>query len=284
MKLIRPILFFVIASHSIPAHAEQVSNDTIVLRVGNFSLTKAEYEKLIPGFDRISGAATSGSSNQSLQTGRDAARLLALVSEAQRRKMDQDEKMQALIRVRAYTLLANALLLELEKDVKKDEAGTQALWASGKNPYVQVEVRQILIRHQGVKVDKPGAKGMNRTEIQAKSIIAALHEKLNKGADFSVLATSSSEDEATAHLGGVMPAFSRGVMTAEFETAAFNLPDGGISEPVKTEFGYHILKLVKKAPMPYESVKPALQNILARQRYEQIGKSGIELNELYFKQ
>ena len=283
MKLTRPILFILFSFHLIPAQAEQISNETVVLRVGNFTLTKADYEKLIPGFDRISGATTSGSFNQSAQTGREAARLLALVSEAQRRKMDQDEKMQALIRVRGYTLLANALLLELERDVKKDEAGTKTLWASEKNPYVQVEVRQILIRHQGVKADKPGAKGMNRTEAQAKAILSALRERLIKGADFSAMARSSSEDEATAHLGGILPAFSRGVMTAEFETTAFNLPDGGISEPVKTQFGYYIIQLIKKSPMPYESVKPALENIRARERYEQIGNSGVELNERYFK-
>ncbi len=284
MNLIQPILFVIFASLVIPAEAEQVPNDTVVLRVGNFALTKAEYEKLIQGFDRISGATTSGASNQSVQTGRDAARLLALVSEAQRRKMDQDEKMQALIRVRGYTLMANALLLELGKDAKKDEAATRALWASGKNPYLQVETRQILIRYQGVKTDKPGPKGVNRTEAQAKAILSVLREKLSKGGDFSSLAKTSSDDEATAHLGGILPAFSRGVMTAEFETAAFNLPDGGVSEPIKTQFGYHIIQLIKKAPMPYESVKAALENIRARELYEQIGKSSVELNELYFKQ
>ena len=282
MRLTRLILF-ALTLPVILAQTEAVSNETVVLRAGAFTLTKAEYEKLIPGFDRVSGAITSGASNQSVQTGRDAARLLALVSEAQRRGMDKDERMQALIRVRGYTLLANALLLELEKDIKKDEAGTKALWASKNNPYVQVEARHILIRYQGVKADKPGAKGLNRTEAQAKTTAAVIHEKLIKRADFSALARTSSDDEATANLGGILPPFARGVMTAEFEAAAFNLTDGGISEPIKTQFGYHIIQLIKKAPMPFESVKAALENIRAREKYDQLGKSNVELNENYFK-
>ena len=159
MRKIQFILFLLISSSALLAQTGQVSNDTVVLRVGNFSLTKAEYEKLILGFDRASGATTTGASNQSARSGRDVARLLALVSEAQRRKIDQDERMQALLRVRGYTLLANALLPELEKEIKKDERGTRALWASPNNSYIQVEARQILIRYQGVKAEKPGAKG-----------------------------------------------------------------------------------------------------------------------------
>jgi hypothetical protein len=139
------------------AASQAVADDAIVLRAGEFTLTKAEYERLLPGFDRASGAITTGASSQSKQSGLDVARLLALVSEAQRRKIDQDPKMQALIRVRGYVLLANALLVTLTDDAKKDDPGTRALWSSEQNNYVEVRARQILFRHQGVKTDKPGA-------------------------------------------------------------------------------------------------------------------------------
>ena len=75
-------------------------NDPVVLRVGDYALTKSEYEKLVIGFDRASGAVTSGADAQSMQSGKDVARLLALVSEAQRRKIDQEPKIQALMKVR----------------------------------------------------------------------------------------------------------------------------------------------------------------------------------------
>lgn len=260
-----------------------VPDDTIVLRSGNFALTKAEYEKLILGFGRASGATTSGASNQSVQSGQDVARLLALVSEAQRRDMDKTQEMQSIIRVRGYTLLANALLPELEKQIKLDEAGTRALWVSEKHNFMQVQARHILIRHQGVKVEKPGLKGITRTEAQAKAAAVALHDKLIKGMDFATAAKSQSDDESTFNLGGTLPAFSRGMMTAEFEMASFSLPNGGISEPIKTTFGYHIIQVVDRSPMPFDKVRNALENIRARKLYEEIGTSKITLNDAYFK-
>lgn len=277
-------LFTILFSTTFQVFAQTVvPDDTIVLRSGNFALTKAEYEKLILGFGRASGATTSGASNQSVQSGQDVARLLALVSEAQRRDMDKTQEMQSIIRVRGYTLLANALLPELEKQIKLDEAGTRALWVSEKHNFMQVQARHILIRHQGVKVEKPGLKGLTRTEAQAKAAAVALHDKLIKGMDFATAAKSQSDDESTSNLGGTLPAFSRGMMTAEFEMASFSLPNGGISEPIKTTFGYHIIQVVDRSPMPFDKVRNALENIRARKLYEEIGTSKITLNDAYFK-
>jgi parvulin-like peptidyl-prolyl isomerase len=62
--------------------------------------------------------------------------------------------------------------------------------------------------------------------------------------------------KSTSKLGGELPAFTRGVMAAEFETVAFGLPVGGISEPFKTEFGYHIVRVTDHQPMPFERCEP----------------------------
>ena len=288
MNLFRTLTFIAVAAAVSPALAQSnaaapVGNDTVVLRSGNFSLTKAEYEKLVPGFDRAAGAVTTGVGSQSMQSGRDIAQVLALVSEAQRRKIDQDPKMQALIQVRGYVLLANSLLLSLIDDIKKDEAGTRALWNSEKNNYVEVHARQILVRYQGVKTDKPGQKGTSRTEAQAKALAADLAKKLQQGADFGATAKASSDDESTRSKGGELPAFSRGAMVPEFENVAFDTPVGGVSQPFKSKYGYHIVQVVERRPFPFERVRPALENIRAKQKYEEIAASGIQLNDAYFK-
>ena len=288
MNLFRTLTFIAVAAAVSPVLAQSnapapVGNDTVVLRSGNFSLTKAEYEKLVPGFDRAAGAVTTGVGSQSMQSGRDIAQVLALVSEAQRRKIDQDPKMQALIQVRGYVLLANSLLLSLIDDIKKDEAGTRALWNSEKNNYVEVHARQILVRYQGVKTDKPGQKGASRTEAQAKALAADLAKKLQQGADFGATARASSDDESTRSKGGELPAFSRGAMVPEFENVAFDTPVGGVSQPFKSKYGYHIVQVVERRPFPFERVRPALENIRAKQKYEEIAASGIQLNDAYFK-
>jgi peptidyl-prolyl cis-trans isomerase C len=270
------------AAGQAPAPQQSVSDDAIVLRVGDFALTKAEYEKLVIGFDRGSGAITTGGTRQSAQSGLDVARLLALVSAAKARKIEQDPVVQAQIRVRGYVLLANNLLVRLREDMVQDEAGTRALWASEKHSYIEIRARHILVRFQGLTA-KAGVKEAARTEAQAKELAASLLAKLKKGADFAELAKTQSDDETTLKTGGELPAFTRGAMTAEFETIAFGLPEGGLSEPFKTQYGYHIVQVLEHRPMPFEKVRAALEDIRARKLYEEIATSGVHLNDSYFK-
>jgi peptidyl-prolyl cis-trans isomerase D len=68
------------------------------------------------------------------------------------------------------------------------------------------------------------------------------------GTDFAALAKKYSEDEGSAPQGGDLDYFSRGRMVAAFDTAAFALAPGEMSDLVKTEFGYHIIKLTDRKP------------------------------------
>ncbi|MEA3355911.1 MAG: peptidylprolyl isomerase, partial [Candidatus Bipolaricaulota bacterium] len=73
-------------------------------------------------------------------------------------------------------------------------------------------------------------------------------QQLDAGADFAMLAKEYSTDTASAEDGGDLGWFSRGKMVEEFEAAAFSLEIGEISEPVKTKYGYHIIKLIDRRP------------------------------------
>jgi peptidyl-prolyl cis-trans isomerase C len=285
MKLLHstPLFFCLAAGLYAWQQAAPVADDAMVLKVGDFSLTKAEYEKLILGFDRASGALATGATPQSVQSAQDVARLLALVTEAQHRKMDQDPAMLATMKVRGYVLLANSLLAKLEAEMKNDEAGTREFYQSEQHNYYEVHARHILFRYKGVKSERPIAKGLTRTESQAKGSAEALYRKLKAGADFAAAAKVSSDDETTNSKGGDLTYFMRGAMTGEFEIVAFRLPIGGLSEPFKTEYGYHIVQVLDHRPLPFEKIRAALENIRARQKYEEIAKRDIQINESYFK-
>lgn len=70
-------------------------------------------------------------------------------------------------------------------------------------------------------------------------------EKLKKGESFTTLAKEHSIDKASGKKGGDLGFFTKGMMVKPFEQAAFNLDKGQISEPIKTEFGYHIIKRIE---------------------------------------
>lgn len=70
----------------------------------------------------------------------------------------------------------------------------------------------------------------------------AVLERLKKGESFTNLARELSVDRGSGKKGGDLGLFGRGVMVKPFEDVAFKLNKGEISQPVKTEFGYHIIK------------------------------------------
>ncbi len=118
----------------------------------------------------------------------------------------------------------------------------------------QVRVAQIMIAVAKSKGEEAVAAGKKR----ADSVVAML----KAGASFEEMVKSYSDDQYTNKDGGVMKAFGVGRMTPAFEKAAFALKTPGeMSEPIKTEYGWHIIKLIGKVPIPpYDSVYTQLKH------------------------
>jgi len=99
----------------------------------------------------------------------------------------------------------------------------------------QVRARHILLKTGEGKDEAAVLK-------QAQELVA----KLRAGADFQALAKEYSEDPGSKENGGDLGFFERGRMVPEFENAAFSLQPNQISDPVKTQFGYHIIQTLGK--------------------------------------
>jgi len=80
--------------------------------------------------------------------------------------------------------------------------------------------------------------------VNKQSEALSLIERLKKGESFDKLAKELSIDKGSGKRGGDLGFFGRGVMVKHFEVAAFKLEKNQISEPVKTQFGYHIIKRI----------------------------------------
>jgi peptidyl-prolyl cis-trans isomerase D len=99
---------------------------------------------------------------------------------------------------------------------------------------------------------------------QAEDVLA----KARGGADFAQLATKLSEDEVSAKQGGDLDYFGRGRMVREFEEAAFALQPGQISDIVKTQYGFHIIKLTDRKAGATRSLDEVRQQILEQLKWE----------------
>jgi len=101
---------------------------------------------------------------------------------------------------------------------------------------------------------------------QAEDLIA----KIKGGADFAELAKKYSQDDTNAKKGGDLDFFPRGQMVPEFDQAVFNMKVGDVTpEPVKTKFGYHIIKLVDKKPAATKTLAEVRAQIEDQLTYEQ---------------
>lgn len=124
------------------------------------------------------------------------------------------------------------------------------------NTMAYAEPEQVKARHILLTVDKSKPE----SDAEAKKKIEALAARA-KTEDFSKLAKENSQDTSNASKGGDLGTFGRGRMVPEFETAAFATEVGKVSAPVKTDFGYHLIKVEGKNPArtrPFDDVKMEL--------------------------
>ncbi len=109
-------------------------------------------------------------------------------------------------------------------------------------------------------------------DAQAKARIADVQQRLAKGEDFAALAKEFSQDPGSANNGGDLGYAGKGVYDPAFEDALYGLNKDQVSEPVRTEFGYHLIKLlgVQAPEVPtFASLKDKLTRELKTQQVEQ---------------
>jgi peptidyl-prolyl cis-trans isomerase C len=139
------------------------------------------------------------------------------------------------------------------------EAEKKAFYESqvtGRNDGEQVRARHILVD----------------SEEKAKEI----HDKITKGGDFKQLASEFSKDPGSKQDGGDLGYFGKGQMVPVFEDTAFKLKVGEVSQPVKSQFGWHLIKLEDRRevkPPPYENVKDRITAALMHKKAQEMATS-----------
>src|SRR5688572_14040154 len=133
----------------------------------------------------------------------------------------------------------------------------------------EIKVAHIMI--------KSPANAPDSVTKQASAKIDEIYQKLKTGEKFEDLAMKFSDDKGSAKNGGQLPPFGTGRMVPEFEKAAFALQnDGDFSAPVKTSYGYHIIKRLEKKPVPtFDEKKNELKTQVARDSRAEISKNSM---------
>jgi peptidyl-prolyl cis-trans isomerase C len=186
---------------------------------------------------------------------------MVLVSQdAEKKKIGDTAAFKKKLAFARNKVLMSALLESTGKEALTDAAMRQVYDDAVKQMGDEKEVhaRHILIRAPAG--DEAAGKA-------AEAKIKAVIERLKNGEDFAKVAQEVTEDPSGKANGGDLGFFSKEQMVPEFANVAFALEPGKISEPVKTQFGWHVIKTEEKRnkPVPsYEEVKPQLEAYVTR--------------------
>ncbi len=164
-----------------------------------------------------------------------------------------------LARLKLVNLKVRSKVKISDEDLKAD----YARWAHDESNEFEVHARHLLVQVAPKATPE-------QIEVSRLKATLLMEEARKPGTNFAELAKKKSEGPSAAD-GGDLGFFKRGVMVAEFEKAAFTLPVGGISDPIRTKFGWHVLKVeehkVLSAP-PFEEVKEQLRDKMLRGQLE----------------
>jgi len=150
---------------------------------------------------------------------------------------------------------------QLKADVDIDADALKQFYADNEDRFVGPEQRRI----SHILIE-------GEDETALTTITAAL-QRLDAGEDFAVLAEELSQDSGSAQQGGDLDFIQRGQMDTAFEDAAFALQNvGGISQPIKTEFGYHLIKLteLQREEQTFADVREQVESLYRYQQAEDL--------------
>lgn len=140
---------------------------------------------------------------------------------------------------------------KFESGIKIDEAKADEFYKQNIDKFKKPET--VKASHILIKCDKADTAGCKKAEDKIKDI----RKKIAAGGDFAALAKENS-DCPSKEKGGDLGEFGRGQMVKPFEDAAFAMKKGDLSQPVKTDFGWHIIKVTDKTEagtIPFPEVK-----------------------------
>ncbi len=153
---------------------------------------------------------------------------------------------------------------DFEEEINITDAEIENYYQQHADQYKHEE--EVHARHILIKVDE-GADEATLAAAQKKA--EDLVKQLRAGGDFAKLAQTNSDDPGSALRGGDLGWFGRGKMVPEFENAAFSMPIKQISDPVKSNFGFHIIEVLEKrepGTQTLDSVRSEIKDALAKEK------------------
>lgn len=235
--------------------AKSAATDPVVISAGAEHLRASQFQALL---DAAPAENRKGMESHKRAVADQLGRLLALANEAHRLGLDQQPAFRAQMMLARDNALAKLVVDRLASQAKPTEAQIQAYYTAHASAFTQTKLRHILIGDN----ESPNAPSQ-RTPAAALAKAQKVEAELKGGASFAALAKANSDDPGSRDKGGQLDDMTPGETVPEFEKAVDALPVGKVSAPIHTRFGYHIVEVQARTPMPMSEAKPMIEQQLA---------------------
>jgi parvulin-like peptidyl-prolyl isomerase len=261
-----------------------VPPNKVVVTIGDEKITAGEFDQLIEALPEQARAQVRGPRKR--QFAEQLIQVKVMYQEARKRKLDENPVVQRQLELQRENLLASILMQVMTANAQVDDATAHQYYEQHKADYESVHARHILIRMKGSALPiQPGKKELSEEEALAKA--QEIRKKLLAGEDFAALAKAESDDVRSGANGGDLGSLKHNQTVPPFDQAVFSLPPGQLSEPVKTQYGYHIIKVEQHEVKPFDEVKADVEKKvrpeLARSAMENLQKQAtVVIDDSYF--
>jgi peptidyl-prolyl cis-trans isomerase C len=259
--------------------------DKVVATIGDEKMTAAQFDAIVDGLPQQYQAQVRGPGKR--QFIEQYIMIKALAKQALAMNLDKLPATQQQMAFLKDNILANLAGKAIVDKIQIDDNELHKYYDEHKSEYQQVSAHHILIRFKGSPVPlKDGQKDLTEEEALAKA--QELVKALKAGGDFGTIAKAESADAGSAAQGGDLGApFKHGQMVKSFEDAAFSLTPGQISDPVKSQFGYHIIRVDKADFKTFDEVKSEIEGKLkpeiAKKKMDDIKSAyPVKLDDAFF--
>lgn len=231
------------------------TGDPVIITAGDIVIKQSEFESALKTLPAEYQSYAMGPGKK--QFAEDYLRMKMLAQMGYKAGLQNDPAVQQQLALMKDNLVANAQLGQIDKSVTLNDADLQKIYDANKKDYEQVKARHILVAFKGSPAAQAGKPEL--TEEQAKAKAEDIKKQLAAGAKFEDLAKKESDDTGSGANGGELGAFGHGQMVPEFETAAFAAKVGDVIGPVRTQYGYHVIKVDAHEYTPFATVKATIE-------------------------
>ena len=268
---------------SVARVAERAPEDKIIAKVGTEVIRESDIEIGLNGISPQQRKEVDGNPEARQRFVKSFVEFRLLVAKGRKLGLDKTDLFNKKMAFAADQIIATDVMAHdsegLKKKIEMTDAEMRAYYDAHKDkfqsPADTYSARHILVKVKANEGDKEGL-----SDADAKAKIAKIQAEMKAGKKLADLAKAYSDDPGSKDNGGLYENFDPGQMVAEFGNAVKTQPIGVVGEPVKTQFGYHLIEVTAKTPKgtpkPLESVKGEIQKIVGPERQEKVWSEYLE--------